>query len=116
MRKTSPSPLPSCSIGPATRGPHVDEEVFGRLAGAIIEMAARRMRRTAVVCDELLVTECSANLPSWRGTYRHHHGACIPARSGDLIHDPPYLHLANDWLAGEYLRAAEAIEAQAVSQ
>jgi site-specific recombinase XerD len=23
-----------------------------------------------------------------------------------------YLHLANDWLAGEYLRAAEAIEAQ----
>jgi len=27
-----------------------------------------------------------------------------------------YLHLANDWLAGEYLRAAEAIEAQAVPQ
>jgi integrase/recombinase XerD len=27
-----------------------------------------------------------------------------------------YLHLANDWLAGEYLRAAEAIDAQAVSQ
>ena len=27
-----------------------------------------------------------------------------------------YVHLANDWLAGEYLRAAEAIEAQAVSQ
>ena len=26
-----------------------------------------------------------------------------------------YLHLANDWLAGEYLRAAEAIEAQAVA-
>ncbi|MGH2376042.1 MAG: tyrosine-type recombinase/integrase, partial [Candidatus Methylomirabilaceae bacterium] len=25
-----------------------------------------------------------------------------------------YLHLANDWLAGEYLRATEAIEAQAV--
>jgi integrase/recombinase XerD len=25
-----------------------------------------------------------------------------------------YLHLANDWLAGEYMRAAEAIEAQAV--
>jgi integrase/recombinase XerD len=24
-----------------------------------------------------------------------------------------YLHLANDWLAGQYLRAAEAIEAQA---
>ena len=24
-----------------------------------------------------------------------------------------YLHLANDWLAGEYLRASEAIEAQA---
>ena len=24
-----------------------------------------------------------------------------------------YLHLANDWLAKEYLRAAEAIEAQA---
>ena len=23
-----------------------------------------------------------------------------------------YLHLANDWLAGEYLRAAEAIETQ----
>jgi integrase/recombinase XerD len=23
-----------------------------------------------------------------------------------------YLHLANDWLAGEYLRAAEAIDAQ----
>jgi site-specific recombinase XerD len=27
-----------------------------------------------------------------------------------------YLHLANDWLAGEYLRAAEAIEAQAAAQ
>jgi site-specific recombinase XerD len=27
-----------------------------------------------------------------------------------------YLHLANDWLAGEYLRAAEAIDAQAVPQ
>jgi integrase/recombinase XerD len=27
-----------------------------------------------------------------------------------------YLHLANDWLAGEYLRAAEAIDAQAVAQ
>ncbi|MGH8874088.1 MAG: tyrosine-type recombinase/integrase [Acidimicrobiia bacterium] len=26
-----------------------------------------------------------------------------------------YLHLANDWLAGEYLRAAQAIEAQAVT-
>jgi len=26
-----------------------------------------------------------------------------------------YLHLANDWLAGEYLRAAEAIEAQAAT-
>jgi integrase len=25
-----------------------------------------------------------------------------------------YLHLSNDWLAGEYRRAAEAIEAQAV--
>ena len=25
-----------------------------------------------------------------------------------------YLHLANDWLSGEYLRAAEAIEAQSV--
>jgi integrase/recombinase XerD len=25
-----------------------------------------------------------------------------------------YLHLANDWLAGEYLRAAEAIDAQSV--
>ena len=24
-----------------------------------------------------------------------------------------YLHLANDWLRGEYLRAAEAIDAQA---
>ena len=24
-----------------------------------------------------------------------------------------YLHLANDWLAGEYRRAAEAIDAQA---
>ncbi|MBA2438286.1 MAG: tyrosine-type recombinase/integrase [Acidimicrobiia bacterium] len=27
-----------------------------------------------------------------------------------------YLHLANDWLAGEYLRAAEAIEAQAATR
>jgi len=27
-----------------------------------------------------------------------------------------YLHLANDWLAGEYLRAAEAIEAQSVQE
>ena len=27
-----------------------------------------------------------------------------------------YLHLANDWLAGEYLRAAEAIDAQAVAR
>jgi integrase/recombinase XerD len=26
-----------------------------------------------------------------------------------------YLHLANDWLAGQYLRAAEAIEAQATA-
>ncbi len=26
-----------------------------------------------------------------------------------------YLHLANDWLAGEYLRASEAIEAQAAA-
>jgi integrase/recombinase XerD len=25
-----------------------------------------------------------------------------------------YLHLANDWLAGEYRRAVEAIEAQAM--
>lgn len=25
-----------------------------------------------------------------------------------------YLHLANDWLSEEYLRAAEAIEAQSV--
>ena len=24
-----------------------------------------------------------------------------------------YLHLANDWLAGEYLRAADAFDAQA---
>jgi hypothetical protein len=28
--------------------------------------------------------------------------------------EPHYLHLANDWLAGEYRRAAEAIEAQSV--
>jgi site-specific recombinase XerD len=27
-----------------------------------------------------------------------------------------YLHLANDWLSGEYLRAAEVIEAQSVGQ
>lgn len=27
-----------------------------------------------------------------------------------------YLHLANDWLAGEYMRAAEAIDAQAMAQ
>jgi integrase/recombinase XerD len=27
-----------------------------------------------------------------------------------------YLHLANDWLAGEYLPAAEAIETQAAAQ
>ena len=26
-----------------------------------------------------------------------------------------YLHLSNDWLAGEYMRAAEAIEAQTVT-
>ena len=25
-----------------------------------------------------------------------------------------YLHLANDWLAGEYRRACEAIDAQAI--
>jgi site-specific recombinase XerD len=24
-----------------------------------------------------------------------------------------YLHLANDWLAGEYIRAAQAVDAQA---
>ncbi|MDQ3476625.1 MAG: tyrosine-type recombinase/integrase, partial [Actinomycetota bacterium] len=27
-----------------------------------------------------------------------------------------YLHLANDWLAGEYRRATEAIDAQAIGQ
>ena len=27
-----------------------------------------------------------------------------------------YLHLANDWLAGEYRRAVEAIDAQAITE
>jgi integrase/recombinase XerD len=40
----------------------------------------------------------------------------IQAQAGHASLDSTriYLHLANDWLAKEYLRAAEAIEAQAV--
>ena len=39
----------------------------------------------------------------------------IQAQAGHASIDSTriYLHLANDWLAEEYLRAAEAIEAQA---
>ena len=39
----------------------------------------------------------------------------IQAQAGHASIDSTrmYLHLANDWLAKEYLRAAEAIEAQA---
>ena len=38
----------------------------------------------------------------------------IQAQAGHASIDSTriYLHLANDWLATEYLRAAEAIEAQ----
>lgn len=41
----------------------------------------------------------------------------IQAQAGHASIDSTriYLHLANDWLAGEYLRAAEAIEAQAAA-
>ncbi|EUA16045.1 phage integrase family protein [Mycobacterium xenopi 4042] len=41
----------------------------------------------------------------------------IQAQAGHASIDSTriYLHLANDWLATEYLRAAEAIEAQVVA-
>ena len=66
------------------RGPTVD------LSHAAGTRASRRLREQGMSLEALQAQAGHASIDSTR----------------------IYLHLANDWLVGEYLRAAEAIEAQ----
>jgi uncharacterized protein (TIGR02466 family) len=78
---------------------HVQHDLFRDLCDVFIDLAERWVADAGFTCDDLVVTECWANLAHHGGgTYRHHHrGAYLsgvyypvfPARSGDLIlHDP----------------------------
>jgi len=93
------------------KGPRRGEPLSAAGLDEIVEGARRRAGIESLTCHQLRHT-CFTRLREAGMALE-----AIQAQAGHASIESTriYLHLANDWLAGEYLRAAEAIEAQAVS-
>ena len=91
------------------KGPHRGQPLTPKGLEEIMTGARRRAGLTHGTCHELRHT-CFTRL--------REAGMALEALQAQAGHrsisaTQIYLHLANDWLAGEYKRAAEAIDAQA---
>lgn len=92
------------------KGPHKGQPLTAAGLDEILAGARRRAGLERATCHQLRHT-CFTRLREAGMALE-----AIQAQAGHTSIESTriYLHLANDWLAGEYLRAAEAIEAQAV--
>lgn len=93
------------------KGPRRGEPLSAAGLDEIVEGARRRAGIERLTCHQLRHT-CFTRLREAGMALE-----AIQAQAGHASIESTriYLHLANDWLVGEYLRAAEAIDAQAVS-
>ena len=92
------------------KGPRRGQPLSAAGLDEIIEGARKRAGLTHLTCHQLRHT-CFTRLREAGMALE-----AIQAQAGHASIESTrvYLHLANDWLAGEYLRAAEAIDAQSV--
>jgi len=92
------------------KGPRRGQPLSAAGLDEIVDGARRRARIEHLTCHQLRHT-CFTRLREAGMALE-----AIQAQAGHASIESTrlYLHLANDWLAGEYLRAAEAIEAQSV--
>jgi len=92
------------------KGPRRGQPLSAAGLDEIVEGARRRAGVEHLTCHQLRHT-CFTRLREAGMALE-----AIQAQAGHASIESTriYLHLANDWLAGEYLRAAEAIEAQSV--
>jgi integrase/recombinase XerD len=93
------------------KGPRRGQPLSASGLDEIVQAARRRARISRLTCHQLRHTcltrlrEAGMALEALQAQAGHH----------SIESTRVYLHLSNDWLAGEYRRAAEAIEAQALS-
>jgi len=92
------------------KGPRRGQPLSAAGLDEIVEGARKRAGLPRLTCHQLRHT-CFTRLRESGMALE-----AIQARAGHASIESTriYLHLANDWLAGEYLRATEAIEAQSV--
>ncbi len=92
------------------KGPRRGQPLSAAGLDEIVDGARRRAGLARLTCHQLRHT-CFTRLRESGMALE-----AIQAQAGHASIESTriYLHLANDWLAGEYLRAAEAIEAQSV--
>lgn len=92
------------------KGPRQGQPLSAAGLDEIVEGARKRAHLTHLTCHQLRHT-CFTRLREAGMALE-----AIQAQAGHASIESTriYLHLANDWLAGEYLRAAEAIDAQSV--
>ncbi|MGB6162028.1 MAG: tyrosine-type recombinase/integrase [Pseudonocardiaceae bacterium] len=94
------------------KGPRRGQPLSAAGLDEIVDGARRRAGLQHLTCHQLRHT-CFTRLREAGMALE-----AIQAQAGHVSIESTriYLHLANDWLAGEYLRAAEAIEAQSVQR
>lgn len=94
------------------KGPRRGQPLSAAGLDEIVEGASRRAGLPRLTCHQLRHT-CFTRLREAGMALE-----AIQALAGHASIESTriYLHLANDWLSGEYLRAAEAIEAQSVGE
>ena len=96
-------------IAQVVRGEDLTEDEMAAAMDEIMTGARKRAGLSHATCHELRHT-CFTRL--------REAGMALEALQAQAGHrsisaTQIYLHLANDWLAGEYIRAAQAIDAQA---
>jgi site-specific recombinase XerD len=104
-----PRPSPTDRVFVVLKGPRRGQPLTAAGADEIVTGARRRAGLTRLTCHQLRHT-CFTRLREAGMALE-----AIQAQAGHRSIESTrlYLHLANDWLAGEYRRACEAIDAQA---
>jgi integrase/recombinase XerD len=105
-----PRPSSTDRVFVVLKGPRRGQAPTAAGAGEIVTGARRRAGLARLTCHQLRHT-CFTRLREAGMALE-----AIQAQAGHRSIESTriYLHLANDWLAGEYRRACEAIDAQAV--
>lgn len=93
------------------KGPHRGQPLTPKGLEEVLDGARRRAGLSHATCHELRHT-CLTRLREAGMALE-----AVQAQAGhrSIVSTRIYLHLANDWLAGEYRRAAEVIDAEVMA-